>query len=74
MSVSVANDNMTDDVRDALAYLCSGGIGEVIGLTSIALRSGEPVVQSSAAMAMALCLLADQAIRDDLAALSEGDE
>ena len=57
-----ANDNLPQGVRDSLEYLATGGLGEVIGFTSIALHHGQPKVQSDTDMAMALCLLASEAL------------
>lgn len=54
--------NQPDAVREALKYLRSGGLGEVIGITSFSLEFGHPKIQSDTAMAMALCLLAQDAL------------
>jgi hypothetical protein len=51
------------DVEEAKRYLETGGLGEVIGLTSISLEAGAPKVQMDTDMAMALCLLADETIK-----------
>lgn len=70
-------DNLPQSVRDALEYLKTGGLGEVIGFTSIALNDGSPKVQSDTDMAMALCLLASDGLdsRSKIEALSrERDE
>lgn len=48
--------------REAEEYLATGGIGEVIGLTSVAIGMGQPKVQMDADMAMALCILANEAL------------
>jgi len=53
---------MTDTVEDVLDYLRSGGMGEVIGLTDMARQMKEPKVQMGTDMAMALCLLASEAL------------
>jgi hypothetical protein len=50
-------------IKEAREYLETGGLGEVIGLTDIALRADQPKVQMDTDMAMALCLLADEALR-----------
>lgn len=50
-------------IKDAMDYLMTGGLGEVIGFTSMALEAGRPKVQSDTDMAMALCLLADEALK-----------
>ena len=57
-----STDNLPDGVRSSLEYLRTGGLGEVIGFTSMALEMGEPKVQSDTDMAMALCLLAADAL------------
>lgn len=57
----IANENMRKDVADALRYLKTGGLGEVIGFTDIALRGGHPKVQMDTDMAMALCVMAARA-------------
>jgi hypothetical protein len=54
---------MTAKIDEAKAYLADGGLGEVIGLTSMAIQSGQPKVQMDADMAMALCLLADETLK-----------
>ena len=51
------------DVESAKRYLETGGLGEVIGLTSIAAEHKQPKVQMDTDMAMALCLLADEALK-----------
>lgn len=56
-------DSSKYDVEGASDYLATGGLGEVIGLTSIAMQMGQPKVQMDADMAMALCLLADEALK-----------
>ena len=52
-----------EQIADAIKYLETGGLGEVIGLTSIAIGNLAPKVQMDTDMAMALCLLADEAIK-----------
>lgn len=54
---------MTTKIDEAKSYLETGGLGEVIGLTDMAMQAGQPKVQMDADMAMALCLLADEALR-----------
>jgi hypothetical protein len=44
-------------------YLAEGGMGEVIGLTEMARQAGSPKVQMDTDMAMALCVLAGEAIK-----------
>lgn len=51
------------DVAGATKYLETGGLGEVIGLTQMAIDMNQPKVQLSADMAMALCLLADETLK-----------
>jgi len=50
------------DIESATEYLRTGGLGEVIGFTGIALQMQQPKVQMDTDMAMALCLLASAAI------------
>lgn len=57
-----ANDNLTEGVRSTIDYLATGGLSEVIGLTSVAMHQNYPKVQSDTDMAMALCLLAAEAL------------
>ena len=51
------------DIEGAKKYLETGGLGEVIGLTSLALQFNQEKVQMDADMAMAICLLADETIK-----------
>lgn len=51
------------DIDEAKKYLETGGLGEVIGLTSIAIEMKQPKVQMDADMAMALCLLANETLQ-----------
>lgn len=51
------------DIEGAKTYLETGGLGEVIGFTSLAIEHNELKVQMDTDMAMALCLLADEAIK-----------
>jgi len=50
------------DVDEAMRYLTTGGLGEVIGMTSWSLSDGVRKVQMDTDMAMALCLLASEAL------------
>lgn len=50
------------DIDAATKYLETGGLGEVIGLTDIAIKMNQPKVQMDSDMAMALCLLASEAL------------
>lgn len=52
------------DVESAKTYLETGGLGEVIGFTSLAMEDGQNKVQMDTDMAMELCLLADEAIKN----------
>jgi hypothetical protein len=51
------------DIEEAKKYLETGGLGEVIGLTQLAIQNYQPKVQMDADLAMALCLLADETIK-----------
>lgn len=51
------------DLDAAKDYLEAGGLGEVIGLAEMSKSMGFPKVQMDTDMAMALCLLADEALR-----------
>lgn len=51
------------DVKGASEYLETGGLGEVIGMTSVAMQFAQPKVQLDTDMALALCLLADEALK-----------
>lgn len=51
------------DIDEAKAYLETGGLGEVVGLTDLAIKAGQTKVQMDAGMAMALCILANEALR-----------
>lgn len=51
------------DIKAAKDYLETGGLGEVIGFTQIAIDHDQPKVQMDTDMAMALCLLASEAIK-----------
>lgn len=61
MVVQLTQENSS--VTEAISYLEDGGMGEVFGLTHMALGHGEPTVQSDTSMAMALCILAAEAIQ-----------
>jgi hypothetical protein len=54
---------MMSTIEEASHYLETGGLGEVIGLTSLALQHKQPKVEMDSDMAMALCLLADEALK-----------
>jgi len=51
------------DVAEATTYLETGGLGEVIGLTDLARQMEQSKVQMDTDMAMALCLLAGEALK-----------
>ena len=51
------------DIKGATDYLATGGMGEVIGFTDMAMKMKQPKVQMDADMAMALCLLASEALK-----------
>lgn len=53
----------TKEIGEATTYLATGGMGEVIGLTSLAMQQAQPKVQMDTDLAMALCLLADQTLK-----------
>lgn len=54
---------MNTKIEEARKYLETGGLGEVIGLTDLAIQMGQPKVQMDSDMAMALCNLAAEALR-----------
>lgn len=49
-------------IEEARKYLETGGLGEVVGLTDMAIQAGQPKVQMDSDMAMALCILANEAL------------
>jgi hypothetical protein len=53
-------NEMETEIAEALAYLKSGGLGEVYGLAEMSAQMGEPKVQMDTSMALALCRLANQ--------------
>jgi hypothetical protein len=54
---------MKEDIVEAKSYLETGGLGEVMGLAKLARDMSQPKVQMDTDMAIALCLLADDAIK-----------
>ncbi|MBZ9659815.1 hypothetical protein LB523_12235 [Mesorhizobium sp. ESP-6-4] len=54
---------MANKIEEATNYLETGGLGEVLGLATVFLEAGEPKVQMDTDMAIALCMLADTAIK-----------
>lgn len=53
---------MTNEIADAKRYLETGGLGEVAGLAEISRGMGAPKVQMDTDMAIALCMLAQEAL------------
>lgn len=51
----------SDNISEARRYLETGGLGEVIGITDLAMRGGSPKVQMDTDMALALCFMAAEA-------------
>lgn len=56
------NDNLPADIADAMAYLTTGGLGEVIGFTDLAYQSKQAKVQCDTDMMVAILLLAAESI------------
>ncbi len=56
--------------QNSLHYLRTGGLGEVAGLTELAMNSGHPKVTSDTTMAMALCILAAEGLKRPIKASS----
>jgi hypothetical protein len=54
---------MNAKVDEAKTYLETGGLGEVVGLATMAIDAGHPKVQMDSDMALALCLLAGEALK-----------
>lgn len=54
---------MEYNVAEAKRYLETGGLGEVVGLTDMAAKYKQAKAQMDTDMAMALCMLADEAIK-----------
>lgn len=57
-----ANGNLPDDIREALKYLRTGGLGEVAGMADAARGAKMPKVQMDTDMALALCIMAVQSL------------
>lgn len=55
------NDNLPADVADAMDYLLTGGLGEVIGFTEMFASRKEPKVQCDTDMMQAILILASEA-------------
>lgn len=51
-----------ENIAEAKQYLETGGLGEVMGLAHISMEMDQPKVQMDTAMAIALCLLANEAL------------
>jgi hypothetical protein len=58
----VTDQEIRANVEEARLYLETGGLGEVIGLTDLAFKMEQPKVQMDTEMAMALCVLAGEAL------------
>lgn len=54
---------MKYNLKEATEYLETGGLGEVIGFTHCVKEMHQEKVQMDTDMAMALCLLADEALK-----------
>lgn len=50
-------------IKEAMEYLETGGLGEVMGLADMALNAEQPKVQMDTELAIALCQLADEALK-----------
>jgi hypothetical protein len=50
------------DIKEAKSYLETGGLGEVLGLATVAKEMEQPKVQMDTEMAIALCILANEAL------------
>lgn len=53
---------MKADIETCLKYLETGGLGEVIGFTSISYELDQPKVQSDTDLMMAILILAQEAL------------
>lgn len=62
MSAAPEMDDRKRKIDEATAYLATGGLGEVIGMTDATLSMGLPKVQMDTEMAMALCILANETL------------
>lgn len=51
------------DIKAATEYLETGGLGEVLGLATMSLEAGHLKIQMDTDMAIALCILADEALK-----------
>lgn len=60
--LTMANDNLPEDIAFSLSYLKTGGLGEVVMATDAAYQAKMPKVQSSPDLILALCILAAQAL------------
>jgi hypothetical protein len=56
-----ANDNLPSEIADAMDYLLTGGLGEVIGFTEMFASRKEPKVQCDTDMMRAVLILASEA-------------
>ena len=57
-----ANDNLSKDVADAIEYLSTGGIGEVVIAAQMARDGGFNSILSTPDLTIALCILAQEAL------------
>lgn len=72
--MSETRANPEYDEEDAMRYLLTGGLGEVIGLADMARNMNWPKVQMNTDMAMALCTLAGRGHQEALCALTPTPE
>lgn len=59
----MSDTNSGEGIEDAKNYLRTGGLGEVMGLATMAIRMKQPKIQMDTDMAIALCIFADRAIK-----------
>ena len=61
--IVLSNDGKVAAIEDAKKQLEAGGLGEGIGLASVAIQGGQSKINLDADIALALCLLADEALK-----------
>ena len=61
--IVLSNDSKMTAIEGAKKQLEAGSLGEFIGLASVAIQSGQSKIKMDVDMAMALCLLADEALK-----------
>ena len=61
--IVLSNDGKVAAIEDAKKQLAAGGLGEVIGLASVAILGGQSKFNLDADIALALCLLADETLK-----------